>query len=142
MSWKYEIVDENETRKELDIESLIKQRDQIVATFIRQSWAQEIIKKTLKVNNNPNPKETKPKPVTSLIQTSTITLVKFTDEQQAQLLQMQVANHAVEPMIVKKEKIDDDDDHDKPIPDQKVPISSVKQESELIVKTEQEFFDN
>ena len=63
--------------KELDIESLIKQRDQIVATFIRQSWAQEIINKTLKINNNPTPKVTKPKPVASLIQTSTITLVKY-----------------------------------------------------------------
>ena len=74
--------------QELDIENLIRQRDQIVATFIRQSWAQEIIKKTERINNNPSPKVSptpQPKPIETVCQNPKIMLVRFNEQEQAQL---------------------------------------------------------
>ena len=40
----------NPRRQENDIELMSRQRDQIVATFVRHTWVQEILKKSGKLN--------------------------------------------------------------------------------------------
>jgi len=84
---------------ENDIEILIRQRDQIVATFVRHTWVQEILKKSGKLNIEfPDEMTHMPK----------ITLVKLNKEQIEQSTE-ELALKAVQGKL-KQEDLDEIDD--------------------------------
>jgi hypothetical protein len=101
---------------ENDIELLSRQRDQIVATFVRHTWVQEILKKSGKLNIE-FPDEMKHMPK--------ITLVKLKKTQE--LVTEELALKAVQGKL-KQEDLDEIDDSD---------VSQIEMESEpFTAKTE------